>query len=227
MESLVLGRSEAYIGVLVDDLVTKGVDEPYRMFTSRAEYRLLLRQDNADLRLLEYGKKFNLLEYEQIKRAERKAEFITAATKFLNNTSIEPSDINNYLSGIESAEIKQKQRIINLIVRPEISLKDLLNQINTPSEIFNAENFEFLDTLEIELKYKNYIEREREFAGKLDKFDSIKLPIDLDYFSLGNISYEAREKLSKIKPENLAQASRISGVSPADIAVILGQIKSK
>lgn len=226
-ESFILGRADAYIGVLIDDLVTKGVDEPYRMFTSRAEYRLLLRQDNADMRLVKFAEKYNLLEKNRISKVHGKQKFINEASKYFNNTSIEPNDINDYLKTENSAEIKQKQRIINIILRPEISLKKLLTQLNVPENIFSKENEEFLDTLEIELKYKNYIEREKDFAGKLEKFDNVKLPKDLDYFSFNNISYEAREKLQKIKPENLAQASRISGVSPADIAVILGTLKSK
>jgi tRNA uridine 5-carboxymethylaminomethyl modification enzyme len=225
-DGFILGRADAYIGVLIDDLVTKGVDEPYRMFTSRAEYRLLLRQDNADMRLVKFAEKYNLLEKNRLIKVHGKQIFIEEASKYFNNTSIEPNDINDYLKTENSAEIKQKQRIINIILRPEISLKKLLTQLNVPENIFSKENEEFLDTLEIELKYKNYIEREKDFAGKLEKFDNVKLPKDLDYFSFNNISYEAREKLQKIKPENLAQASRISGVSPADIAVILGTLKS-
>ncbi|MBN2728441.1 MAG: tRNA uridine-5-carboxymethylaminomethyl(34) synthesis enzyme MnmG [Bacteroidales bacterium] len=225
-DGFILGRADAYIGVLIDDLVTKGVDEPYRMFTSRAEYRLLLRQDNADIRLVKFAEKYNLLEKNRLIKVHGKQKFIEEASKYFNNTSIEPNDINDYLKTENSAEIKQKQRIINIILRPEISLKKLLTQLNVPEIIFSKENEEFLDTLEIELKYKNYIEREKDFAGKLEKFDNVKLPKDLDYFSFNNISYEAREKLQKIKPENLAQASRISGVSPADIAVILGTLKS-
>lgn len=226
-ESFILGRADAYIGVLIDDLVTKGVDEPYRMFTSRAEYRLLLRQDNADLRLAKFAEDYSLLDEPRLIKVRGKKNFLYEATKYFNNTSIEPNEINDYLKTENSAELKQKQRIINIILRPEISLYKLLTQLEIPKSIFSKENEEFIDTLEIELKYKNYIEREKDFARRLEKFDNIKLPRDLDYFSFSNISYEAREKLQKIKPETLAQAARISGVSPADIAVILGWLNHK
>ena len=226
-KALFLGRAEAYIGVLIDDLITKGVDEPYRMFTSRAEYRLLLRQDNADIRLTEIGANVLLADKNRLQRVKQKKEFLKKANRFFEKTSIEKNKINPFLEKINSAKILQKQKIINLILRPEVFLIDLLKNNLLDENLFDEKNAEFFDTLEIELKYKNYIEREKEFAERFDKFDDIYLPENFDYFSIKNISYEAREKLQKVQPRSLAQAIRISGVSPADIAVLLSYIKGK
>ncbi|PKP05264.1 MAG: tRNA uridine-5-carboxymethylaminomethyl(34) synthesis enzyme MnmG [Bacteroidetes bacterium HGW-Bacteroidetes-6] len=224
-ESFVLKRHEAYIGVLIDDLISKGVDEPYRMFTSRAEHRLLLRQDNADLRLTRLSYDLGLASDERLEKVKEKEEYIAIASKWLDKTGLDPADVNDYLAETNSAQISQRQKAVQFILRPEISLRHLRDNQILPKEIFTPSDEIFNDTLEIEVKYKSYIEREKDFASRLDKFENLKLPDSIDFFEIKNLSWEAREKLNKIKPATLAQASRISGVSPADIAVLVGWLR--
>ena len=224
-EPFILKRHEAYIGVLIDDLVSKGVDEPYRMFTSRAEHRLLLRQDNADIRLTEISYNLGLADENRLKNVEKKQETIKNISKWLDSNSVEPSTINNFLEENNSKPISQKQKFSQIILRPEVSLHGLIKEKIIPNESVYEMEESFIDSLEIEIKYKSYIEREKEFAQRLDKFENLKLPQSFDYHTITNLSWEAREKLNKIQPANLAQASRISGVSPADIAVIIGKMK--
>lgn len=224
-EPFILKRHEAYIGVLIDDLVSKGVDEPYRMFTSRAEHRLLLRQDNADIRLTEISYNLGLADENRLKNVEKKQETIKNISKWLDNNSVEPNVINNFLEENNSKPISQKQKFSQIILRPEVSLHSLIKEKIIPNESIYEMEESFIDSLEIEIKYKSYIEREKEFAQRLDKFENLKLPQPFDYHTITNLSWEAREKLNKIQPANLAQASRISGVSPADIAVIIGKMK--
>ncbi len=223
-EPFILKRSEAYIGVLIDDLITKGVDEPYRMFTSRAEYRTLLRQDNADLRLTERSHHIGLASTGRLKRVLYKKSAIDQIIEYLKNKSISPAEINTALETLELTTIAQKTKLINLLLRPQIGLYFLMAHVpdlKTFCEEVCNEDREIMEEVEIMVKYENYFKKEQEMVDKLAKFESIPLKYDFDYKSLQALSFEAREKLTKIKPETLGQASRISGVSPADISVLL------
>ncbi|MCD6178416.1 MAG: tRNA uridine-5-carboxymethylaminomethyl(34) synthesis enzyme MnmG [Bacteroidales bacterium] len=220
----ILGRSEAYIGVLIDDLITKGVDEPYRMFTSRAEYRILLRQDNADLRLTRKAYSIGLASEERFKRVNIKAEAVTLITKFCQKTSALPEEVKEYCIESGTQPIAQKTRIEQLLLRPQLHLQGLIENIavlKTFVESHPEFDTEILEEAEIQIKYSGYIKKEKEIAAKLQKYEEIELHADFDYQKLQSISYEAREKLSAIKPRTIGQASRISGVSPSDISVLL------
>ena len=192
-EPFILKRHEAYIGVLIDDLVSKGVDEPYRMFTSRAEHRLLLRQDNADIRLTEISYNLGLADENRLKNVEKKQETIKNISKWLGSNSVEPSTINNFLEENNSKPISQKQKFSQIILRPEVSLHSLIKEKIIPNESVYEMEESFIDSLEIEIKYKSYIEREKEFAQRLDKFENLKLPQSFDYHTITNLSWEARE----------------------------------
>ncbi|MFW5879232.1 MAG: tRNA uridine-5-carboxymethylaminomethyl(34) synthesis enzyme MnmG [bacterium] len=223
-DPFVLGRDEAYIGVLIDDLVTKGVDEPYRMFTSRAEYRILLRQDNADDRLTRLGARVGLVDKKRLDLFEKKKQTIENIITAIKQTSISPEQVNDLLTQKHSSPIKQKIKLQNILLRPEISINDLLDfiplvdfQKGLDDEILN----EALINAEIYVKYQGYIDRERNIAQKIKRLEGIQLHPELDYHQFKSISTEAREKLNQIKPANIAQASRISGVSPSDINVLL------
>jgi len=223
-EEFVLRRSEAYIGVLIDDLITKGVDEPYRMFTSRAEYRILLRQDNADLRLTPLGYKIGLASKGRNDRVEEKNKNIEGIINFIKNISIEPGSVNQMLEENGTPGINQKSKIINLLLRPQISLHQLINTIGSLREFVKTlgDNLEEeIEETEILLKYEGYISKENDIAKKLTRLENVELKEDFNYHNLQSLSFEAREKLSKIKPRTLGQASRISGVSPADISVLI------
>lgn len=219
-EPLILGRSEAYIGVLIDDLVTKGTDEPYRMFTSRAEYRILLRQDNADLRLTRIGHEIGLASSDRLKKLIEKEESTEKALKTMKNESVTPDEVNAVLCSKNSSSIKQKTRIDKILSRPQIKLNDLL-KITSVKEKLSEINSEAMEQSEIQIKYNGYINRERETAKKMDKLEGIKIPSDFDYSKLGAISSESREKLTAVQPNTIGQASRISGVTPSDISVLL------
>jgi len=225
LPEFVLTRSDAYIGVLIDDLITKGVDEPYRMFTSRAEFRVLLRQDNADLRLTPLAHKIGLASDDRMERVIYKLSAIEELKTFLKKESVAPDEINNYLEQIGSKALSQKVKIESLILRPEVGFMDLIKQIPSLSNFVAAmhENqiSEILEETEILVKYENYIRKEQEIAGKMLNLDHIRLNDNFDYHSLKSLSWEAREKLSKIRPKTIGQASRISGVSPADISVLI------
>lgn len=220
----VLHRDEAYIGVLIDDLVTKGVDEPYRMFTSRAEYRILLRQDNADIRLTPYAEKFGLATSDRIKRFYAKKEKIDEIIAFCKQFPIKPQNINAFLERVGTTPLQRGCKLFDLINRPQISLqnlsdeivefKDFLSQITTDAE-------ETIEAAEIEMKYHGYIARERALADKMQRLENIKIRGHFDYDSITQLSTEARQKLTAIDPETLAQAGRIPGVSPSDISVLL------
>jgi tRNA uridine 5-carboxymethylaminomethyl modification enzyme len=222
-EPLILLRSEAYIGVLIDDLVTKGVEEPYRMFTSRAEYRILLRQDNADERLTPKGYDLKLIDIKRMETLKNKKYKEKQIIQYLQQNSIAPEVINDYLAQAGTATLSQKIKYASLLLRPQVKLNDMIMhsaeicQFITQMEI----NKEELQNAETWIKYANYIEKERELADKMQHLDKIKIENNIDYFKLSSLSMEAREKLSKIKPENLGQASRISGVNPSDIAVLM------
>ena len=220
-QSLILSRSQAYIGVLIDDLISKTLDEPYRMFTSRAEHRLILRQDNADIRLSPIAHEIGLINDDRYNKLLEKLDFIKNVSEYLNKNSIEPDKINNYLSSITSSPIKQKIKWTQLIMRPEISILDLAKNFEEINNLIKDKPSHFVETLEIEIKYAEYIKKENELAEKLIKFDQMRLPQDFDYQNIKNISIEARQKLNKIKPANIGIASRITGISPADIAVLI------
>lgn len=220
-QSLILSRSQAYIGVLIDDLISKTLDEPYRMFTSRAEHRLILRQDNADIRLSPIAHEIGLINDDRYNKLLEKLDFIKNVSEYLNKNSIEPDKINNYLSSINSSPIKQKIKWTQLIMRPEISILDLSKNFEEINNLIKDKPSHFIETLEIEIKYAEYIKKENELAEKLIKFDQMRLPQDFDYQNIKNISIEARQKLIKIKPANIGIASRITGISPADIAVLI------
>ena len=220
----VLKRSEAYIGVLIDDLISKGTEEPYRMFTSRAEYRILLRQDNADLRLT--GKSFDLglAKRARFNRMKLKYENVSKIEKILLKESISPEEINPFLGERALSLVKQKGKIALLIQRPEIRMSELYNSVDRVKILFNgfgSFTTEEMEEAEILIKYKTYIEKEKEIADKLSKFEDYKIPLTIDYYSIKSITLEAREKLSKHRPETIGQASRISGVNPADITVLI------
>ena len=220
LEPIVLKRSEAYIGVLIDDLVTKGTDEPYRMFTSRAEYRILLRQDNADLRLTKIGRDIGLVSDLRISALEKKENNIKSALSFFQNESISPEEINPVLEMNNSSQIKQKTKLGKILSRPQIKLEDLL-KIDSIENKTKEIHQEVLEQAEIQIKYNGYIDRERETVMKTNKLEGIKIPNKFDYGKLHAISSESREKLNQVKPETIGQASRISGVSPSDINVLL------
>ena len=219
----VLNRSEAYIGVLIDDLVTKGTEEPYRMFTSRAEYRLLLRQDNADIRLTPKGYELGLASAERLKRVEYKREQVDVFSKHLKKLSVEPADINPYLESIGTPPIPHKGKILNIISRPQVNLVDLISAVSPVQNFVKDQNIteETIQNTEIVLKYEGYIVKEQEMADKLLRLESISLKSDFDYHSLPSLSMEAREKLTKVRPSTLGQASRISGISPSDVSVLM------
>ncbi len=221
-EPLILTRDEAYIGVLIDDLITKGTEEPYRMFTSRAEYRTLLRQDNADFRLTPKANAIGLASDERMRAMENKKEKSSSFISFLKETSISEKIANPILEEKSSAPMKHSDKIFKVLSRPQISLTDLLEveSIKTYVEK-NQLNQEMLDQAEIQVKYSGYIEKEKNNADKLSRLEHLKIPDNFDYKKLKSLSYEAGEKMSKIKPVTIAQASRISGVSPSDISVLL------
>ena len=215
-----LSRSEAYIGVLIDDLVTKGTDEPYRMFTSRAEYRILLRQDNADLRLTQIGRNIGLVTDERMSKLEDKILNTDKAHSLLENESISPNEANPILEANNSSPIKQKTKASQLLSRPQIKLEDL-EKISSFAEKTKNISQEGLEQAEIKIKYNGYIEREKETVMKLNKLENISIPQSFDYKKLNALSSESREKLSQIRPQTIGQASRISGVSPSDINILL------
>ncbi len=221
-QPLVLTRTEAYIGVLIDDLITKGVDEPYRMFTSRAEYRILLRQDNADTRLTELSYRLGLANEERYKKFQTKYYKVEEIKSYLEETYTYPDEINGLLEQKGSSRIEQKTKLSYLLLRPQIGLSDMIDTLSSLEQYRGGDRFikECLEEAEIQIKYDSYIQKEKELAEKLDRLEYIKLPKDFDYHTIQSLSYECREKLNRYKPETLGQASRISGISPADINVL-------
>ncbi|MDD3010311.1 MAG: tRNA uridine-5-carboxymethylaminomethyl(34) synthesis enzyme MnmG [Bacteroidales bacterium] len=220
----ILSRSEAYIGVLIDDLITKGVDEPYRMFTSRAEYRILLRQDNADLRLTPVGYRLGLASMARMERVNEKREKVAQLIDFLKSHGARPDDINPRLEEIQTTPLREKQKLAILLLRPQVSISTL-QQGDSKLRNFLAQQIgddqEVMDEAEILVKYEGYIQKEQEMVDKLASMENLSLRPDFDYMKLQSLSYEAREKLMAIRPTTIGQASRISGVSPSDIAVLL------
>ncbi|MFN4364632.1 tRNA uridine-5-carboxymethylaminomethyl(34) synthesis enzyme MnmG [Chryseobacterium hispalense] len=219
-EEFILNRDEAYIGVLIDDLITKGTEEPYRMFTSRAEYRLLLRQDNADIRLTKKAFELGLAKEERLKRVEEKVAKSDELESFLRETSLKPGMINPILETIESSPVDQAYRAAQILTRPNMTLEKLEN-IEAIRENASKYDDEVREQAEINIKYKGYIEKEKENVAKLNRLENIKIPEDFDYTKISSLSAEAKQKMSNVKPKTIAQAGRISGVSPADINVLL------
>ncbi len=222
-EPVVLNRSEAYIGVLIDDLVTKGVQDPYRMFTSRAEYRILLRQDNADQRLTPIGYAIGLVSEERIEKMDKKYKKQQSIVNFLRNQYAFPNEVNDYLKTKETPELTQKVKYDMLLLRPQLNLTELRTHTHDIDQYLTSIHAteEEIENTEILIKYSHYIEKEKEIAKKMEQLDHVKIPSDIDYFVFPSLSIEAREKLTKIKPQNLGQASRISGVSPSDIVALM------
>ena len=229
MEEFVLKRSEAYIGVLIDDLVNKSTEEPYRMFTSRAEHRLLLRQDNADIRLAEYGFKYGLNSKDYFDEVETRKNLINHSVENFNNIKIHASSINTYLESKGQNGINSTETVSKLCKRPELNLKELLNYIENNGYIFikDLKNDEFaLEQVEIQLKYEGYMKRQQEMVEKLERFESAQIPLTMNYTNIKALSNEGREKLNKVKPRSIGQASRISGVTPSDISILLVYLKN-
>lgn len=222
MKEFILNRDQAYIGVLIDDLINKGTEEPYRMFTSRAEYRILLRQDNADIRLTPLAFDLGIKGMEE-RMAEVNKKIISEKEidAYFKDTSVEPLKINHYLESINSASISQKTKLKQILLRPHISIFDLKNNLSELNDFINKYPDEYIEYSEIIMKYQGYIDRENEMAQKMNRLESIRINPEFDYKRLTSLSFEAREKLAKIKPTTIGQASRISGVSPSDISVLL------
>ncbi len=221
-EPFILKRSEAYIGVLIDDLITKGTEEPYRMFTSRAEYRTLLRQDNADLRLTPLGYKLGLASQERYDKMQNKKQQTADFIDFLENLSVSKKEVNPILKKYDLAEINQSMKLYKIASRPQLKLSDFfaINKVKEFVEHLNI-NKDVIEQVEIHLKYSGYIEKEKSNADKLNRLENVPIPLKFDYSKVKSLSYEAREKLTKIQPTTISQASRISGVSPSDISVLL------
>jgi tRNA uridine 5-carboxymethylaminomethyl modification enzyme len=223
-KSFIPGREESYIGVLIDDLVTKGVDEPYRMFTARAEYRILLRQDNADERLSRKGFEIGTVDKDRIISLGEKEEMIKEIIDFLSEYSVSPEEINEQLIKLDTNPLTQKVKAINIAVRPQVEIITLLSWIKGSSELkaVNSERFgEIAESAEIKIKYEGYIQREKVVADKIKRLESLKIPEDVDYSELLSISTEGRQKLNKVRPVTVGQAGRISGVSPSDVNILL------
>ena len=223
-QDFILPRNSSYIGVLVDDLVNKGVDEPYRMFTSRAEYRILLRQDNADLRLTPIAEELGLIDKVRIDKFKKKKVFIDEAIRLIHNISVIPEEINKYLKEKEEAEIRQQMKLNNIISRTHVNLADVAEILPELRKFFKTTGKmrnEIIETAGIEIKYKGYIVREELVSEKMQKFDSLSIPADIKYDKMLSVSTEARQKLSRIKPRTIGQARRIPGVSPSDVNVLL------
>ncbi|MBZ5859065.1 tRNA uridine-5-carboxymethylaminomethyl(34) synthesis enzyme MnmG [Flavihumibacter profundi] len=220
-EPFILKRSDAYIGVLIDDLISKGTEEPYRMFTSRAEFRTLLRQDNADLRLTERSYKMGLASQERMDNVTKKKSDTEEVIKLLQEFAIEPGEVNAYLETNQSAPITQKQRAAQLLLRPNINLKNLIQAIPRLKENLVNQKDNAYEQAEVQLKYDVYIEKEKELVNRMNQMESLEIPEKFDYTKVAAISNEAREKLKRIRPRTLGQASRISGINPSDVQILM------
>ncbi|MGB1248392.1 MAG: tRNA uridine-5-carboxymethylaminomethyl(34) synthesis enzyme MnmG [Chitinophagales bacterium] len=220
-EPFVMKRSEGYIGVLVDDLINKGTKEPYRMFTSRAEFRLLLRQDNADIRLTEIAHKMGLASDERHQTLLAKKESMESIQQFIRNLSVTPDEINGFLGNIESAPLKQKVKLDKILARPKVGIENLSEVIPVLKDFVSTYSEQWIESAEVEMKYEGYIQKEREVVEKMNRLENIKLRDDLDFDKLSSLSAEAVEKLKQIRPKTLGQASRISGVSPSDVSILM------
>ena len=234
-EPLVLKRSEAYIGVLIDDLVNKETLEPYRMFTSRAEHRLVLRQDNADRRLMEVGHRLGLVKSDVVVRLRKKENLIKEGIQYSHTRSLRPEEINPVLLTKGAEPISESERLSKILKRPEVALTDIIKLDSVQSSSFvsvlqsihdSSVFSEVLEQIEIELKYEGYVERQEEEIEKFNRLESMPIPKDIDYTEFKSISTEGREKLKKIRPTSIGQASRISGVTPADVSILLVYLRN-
>jgi tRNA uridine 5-carboxymethylaminomethyl modification enzyme len=221
MSPVVLKRSEAYIGVLIDDLISKGTQEPYRMFTSRAEFRTLLRQDNADLRLTGLSHSWGLATAERNETAQKKKEEVECIKKILFSLSLEPQDVNAWLQSLQTAPIVEKQKAQKILLRPDVSLHDLARSVQKVGEALRAFSEESIEQASIQIKYEVYIEKEKELVSRMAQLEELEIPEAFDYLKLSSLGNEAREKLIKIKPRTLGQASRISGINPSDVQILM------
>jgi len=223
-EEFVLNRDQAYIGVLIDDLITKGVDEPYRMFTSRAEYRLLLRQDNADIRLTELSYKLGLASEYRYNLLKEKISYRNQILKFIRNYSTPPDEINRLLSQLNTSPTQQKRKLVDILLRPQVNIYQLIEYVPQLKELYNSlpeRRDEIMEAVEIIIKYSGYIDREKQIAVKLNRLEHIRIRENFNYDQIQSLSIEARQKLNRIRPKTIGQASRISGVSPSDVSVLL------
>ncbi len=221
LEPLILKRSEAYIGVLIDDLISKGTDEPYRMFTSRAEFRTLLRQDNADLRLTEISYRLGLASQERMDKVREKKEGVKQLQKILSQLWVEPSQINPYLESVNSAVVSEKQKAGKILLRPDVDIISMSQQIPALSELIAGYDLETIQQAEIQTKYERYIEKEQEIVTRMSQMEELAIPDTFDYDKVSALSNEALQKFKKIRPQTLGQASRISGVNPSDVQILL------
>ena len=221
LDPLILKRSEAYIGVLIDDLISKGTDEPYRMFTSRAEFRTLLRQDNADLRLTEISYRLGLASQERMEKVRTKRNGVEKIKSILNSFSVTPENINSYFEKRSSSLIMEKQKASKLLLRPEIELEDLMTVLPSLQEELNEFSKDIIEQAAIQIKYDVYIEKEKELVERMSQLENLMIPETFDYRKISSLGNEAREKLSKIKPSTLGQASRISGINPSDVQILM------
>jgi tRNA uridine 5-carboxymethylaminomethyl modification enzyme len=221
LEPVVLKRSEAYIGVLIDDLISKGTEEPYRMFTSRAEFRTLLRQDNADLRLTEISYRLGLASQERMDNVITKRNQVAQVKKILSETSIEPEEANPFFAGVDSASITEKQKVSKVLLRPNVDLPSLIKVTPSLQESLNDFSTDALEQAEIQIKYERYIEKEQEIVEKMSQLENMAIPTTFDYDSVNALSNEALQKFKKIRPATLGQASRISGVNPSDVQILM------
>ena len=221
LDPVVLKRSEAYIGVLIDDLINKGTDEPYRMFTSRAEFRTLLRQDNADIRLTEKSYRLGLASQERLENVKNKISAVEKVKELLGTISLEPSEMNGFLESVQSSPLVNKQKANQILLRPNIGLTDMVNNIPKIKEAFQNYTREALEQAEIQIKYETYILKEKELVTKMSQLEDLVIPDNFVYDKLSSLSNEARQKFTKIKPRTLGQASRISGVNPSDVQILM------
>jgi len=220
-EPLILKRSEAYIGVLIDDLISKGTEEPYRMFTSRAEFRTLFRQDNADMRLTETSYKLGLASQERMDNVRAKENTVAEMKKTMSEMTIDPEEINDFLVSNDSAALTQKQKLSQIILRPGIGIHELIKSVPRIAEAMNGISRDHLEQTEIQVKYEVYIGKEKELVSRMTQMEELEIPNAFDYAKVQAISNEAREKLKKIKPRTLGQASRISGINPSDVQILM------
>jgi tRNA uridine 5-carboxymethylaminomethyl modification enzyme len=221
LDPVILKRSEAYIGVLIDDLISKGTEEPYRMFTSRAEFRTLLRQDNADLRLTEMSYKLGLASQERMDRVIEKRKGVEQIRKVLKEMLIEPELINPYFEKINSAAISEKQKAEKILLRPDVELEELINELPGLSGFLNGYTKEQIEQASIQVKYDVYIEREKELVTRMSQLEDLQIPDSFDYKKINSLGNEAKEKLNRLRPRTLGQASRISGINPSDVQILM------
>jgi tRNA uridine 5-carboxymethylaminomethyl modification enzyme len=220
-EAVVLKRSEAYIGVLIDDLINKGTDEPYRMFTSRAEFRTLLRQDNADLRLTEKSYRLGLASQERMELVKEKREGVERLKQILESTSLEPTETNSFLESVQSSALVSKQKAAQILLRPNVGLEKMMQYIPSLKKLLEGFNSDTIEQAEIQLKYDTYIEKEKELVVKMSQLEDLIIPDNFDYEKLVSLGTEAKQKFKKIRPRTLGQASRISGVNPSDVQILM------